>query len=338
MTGDCMAEVLSILDACVPRTRVPRVLTFPTHERYQSTLDRVRAEFYLWQGPGIKSWDFRFSPLPANHVLLPYSDQGPALPPGVRPDLVLSQHAIQFQAAISAAEYFSVPLLRIEHTLPEGSPTSSLGDLNVYITEHQRHLWRGADTDPIIRNAIDTDFFCPPVASVTRDQICLSVVNDWIRRDAVCGYNYWKLATAGLPTRVVGDTPGLSSAAKDTKELLSFYQSSQIFLCTATHSTSPVTVLEAMAAGCCVVAHRIAATEETITHGETGFLVDDPAQMTKMIRRLLANPQYCSQIGLASRERVIQQHSKSRFVKDWDAVLERSLWMPWWRRLWSRSD
>ena len=41
MTGDCMAEVLSILDACVPRTRVPRVLTFPTHERYQSTLDRV---------------------------------------------------------------------------------------------------------------------------------------------------------------------------------------------------------------------------------------------------------------------------------------------------------
>ena len=333
-----MAEVLSILDACVVRTRPLRVLTFPTHERYQSTLDRGNAEFYLWQGPSIKSWDFRFSPLPANHVLLPYSEQGPVLPPGVRPDLILSQHAIQSQAAVLAAEHFSVPLLRIEHTLPDGGPIGLSGDLNVYITEHQRSLWHGADTDPIIRNAIDTDFFCPPAGDVVRDPVCLSVVNDWIRRDAVCGYTYWKQATAGLPTRVVGDTPGLSSAAKDTQELLSLYRSSQIFLCTATHSTSPVTVLEAMAAGCCVVAHRIAATEETITHGETGFLVDDPAQMAQIIRRLLANPQYCCQIGLASRERIVRQHGKSRFVKDWDTVLKQSLGAPWWRRLWSKSD
>ena len=333
-----MAEVLSILDACVPRTRPPRVLTFPTHERYQSTLDRVDAEFYLWQGPGIKAWDARFSALPANHVLLPYSDRGPVLPPGVRPDLVLSQHAIQFEAAVSAAEHFGVPVLRIEHTLPDGGLTSPSGDFNVYITEHQRSLWGGSDTDPIVRNAIDTEFFCSPAEGTPRKPVCLSVVNDWIRRDAVCGYTYWKQATAGLPTRVVGDTPGLSVAARDARELLSFYQSSQIFLCTATHSTSPVTVLEAMATGCCVIAHRIAATEETITHNETGFLVDTPAQMAEVTRRLLANPQYCHQIGLAARRRVVERHGKDRFVKDWDMVLAQALKAPWWRRLWSKSD
>lgn len=331
-----MAEVLSILEACVPRTRPLRVLTFPTHERYQSTLSRVNAEFYLWQGPGIKTWDFRFSALPANHVLLPSGETGPSLPPWIRPDLVLSQHAIQHQGGFNAANFFGVPLVKMEHTLPEKGNACPPGDFNIYITEHQRSLWGGNDSDPIIRNAIDTGFFRP--SDRPRERVCLSVVNDWIRRDAVCGYTYWQEATQGLPTRVVGDTPGLSVAARNADELLGFYQSSQIFVCTATHSTSPVTVLEAMAAGCCVVAHRIAATEETITHNETGFLADDPSQMAGLIRRLLDNPQYCAVIGANARKRVVERHGVEAFTKSWDEALGRASSAPWWRRLWSRSD
>jgi hypothetical protein len=330
-----MAEVLSIIDSCFPRIRPLRILTFPTHERYQSTLRKVAAEFYLWQGVGIKTWDFRFSPMPENHILLPPGDSGPALPPWVRPDLILSQHAIQYQAALAAADFFGVPLVRMEHTLPEQGNFCPKGDFNIYITEHQRSMWEGASSDPIIRNAIDTDFFCPTENAV-RERTCLSVVNDWMRRDAVCGYSYWREASANLPTLVVGDTPGLSVAAKDERELLSFYRKSQIFLCTATHSTSPVTVLEAMAAGCCVIAHRIAATEETITHNETGFLVENPSQMAAMAQRLLDNPQYCAQIGSNARTQIIKKHGLDNFTQSWNAALKQAASAPWWRRLWSR--
>jgi hypothetical protein len=338
-----MPEITSILDACIRScgeqgAKRLRVLTFPTHERYQSTLSHVDAHFLLWNGPGIKQWNHDFSSVPQNHLLLPYSEVGPAIPPGIVPDLVISQHDIQYKMAMAAANYFSVPLISMEHTLPH--PKTTLwppeGDFNIYITQEQRSLWRGKDTDPIIRNAIDTDLFC--LSDKKRKPVCLSVVNDWIRRDQVCGYSYWVNATKNLPTKVVGDTPGLSVAAKNTQELCRFYQESLIFLCTATHSTSPVTLLEAMSAGCCVVANRISATEEAIRHGENGFLVDSPDEMNAIVSRIITNPDYCVSIGQKARASIVKNNGMKRFTDDWNRTLKEAVLSPWWRRLWSKSD
>ena len=337
-----MPEICSILDACVRSSGASsakklRVLTFPTHERYQSTLSHVDAYFLLWRGPGIKEWNHQFSSVPANHILLPYSEGGPAIPPGFTPDLVISQHDIQYKMALAAADHFSIPLVRMEHTLPHPSTTiwPPEGDFNIYITEQQRKLWKGKDSDPIINNAIDTDFFCP--SERQRKPVCLSVVNDWIRRDGVCGYSYWVKAARDLHTKVIGDTPGLSVAAKDTNELLRAYQDSLICLCTATHSTSPVTLLEAMSAGCCVVANRISATEEAIKHGENGFLADSPESMNALVKRIIENPDYCASIGMNARSSIIKKNGMGRFTDDWNNVLNEAVLSPWWRRLWSKS-
>ena len=46
------------------------ILTFPTHERYQTNIAETGHNFYMWQGKGIKPWKLEYSPIPKGHVLL----------------------------------------------------------------------------------------------------------------------------------------------------------------------------------------------------------------------------------------------------------------------------
>ncbi|SVC32840.1 uncharacterized protein METZ01_LOCUS285694, partial [marine metagenome] len=44
------------------------ILTFPTHERYQTNMAETGHNFYMWQGKGIKPWKLEYSPIPKGHV------------------------------------------------------------------------------------------------------------------------------------------------------------------------------------------------------------------------------------------------------------------------------
>ena len=47
------------------------ILTFPTHERYQTNLALTGHNFYLWQKPGtIKPWVKDYGDVPQNTILL----------------------------------------------------------------------------------------------------------------------------------------------------------------------------------------------------------------------------------------------------------------------------
>lgn len=342
-----MPNIASILNSAVRSPERVNVLTFTTHERFQSAWADINATFLLWNDQYAKPWVHHYAAMPDNHVLLPFHPSSPAIPVEIDLDLVLCQHHSQFDRALQAATFYNVPLLRLEHTLPEEgwdentrrAVSSRRGDHNVYITDNQRLEWDSQvlpDTS-VIYNAIDTNQFCPHEPWVPREPICLSVVNDWIKRDAACGFSFWKLATADLPTRVLGDTPGLSKAAANVQELTEAYRTSLIFLNTATRSTFPTTVLEAMASGCCVVSYRAGAVTEAIEHGVTGFLVDTPEEMNAIVKRLLGNPAYCEVIGRAAAEKARQRFGLERFVREWGQALQVAARAPWWRKQWSKS-
>lgn len=176
------------------------ILTFPTHERYQGNLANCNAEFYLWHGNGIKKWDQRFGPLPANHHLLPHFDGNQnsidilqTLPMYVDFDLILSQSkAGQYQVAANLAKLLHVGLVNIEHTLPtaqwKANPSvlnkikQMKGDINLFISEYSMGEWGWTkDEAEVIYHGIDTEIFKP--LNLPRKQHVLSVVNDWVNRD-----------------------------------------------------------------------------------------------------------------------------------------------------------
>jgi glycosyltransferase involved in cell wall biosynthesis len=77
-------------------------------------------------------------------------------------------------------------------------------------------------------------------------------------------------------------------------------------------------LLEAMAAGCPVVATRIGAIPESVIHQETGLLVPprDPEAAAQAIQYLLDHDQEREQMGLSARKRVEDHFSLERWVSE----------------------
>src|SRR5687767_14302876 len=74
------------------------VLTFPTHEAFQSNWGKLPHTFYLYQGKGIKTWGFEYRPLPQNTILLDGSESQVRI--DMKFDMVLSQNKFgQYQVA-----------------------------------------------------------------------------------------------------------------------------------------------------------------------------------------------------------------------------------------------
>lgn len=84
----------------------------------------------------------------------------------------------------------------------------------------------------------------------------------------------------------------------------------------------PTAVLEAMAAGCPVVATRVGGTPELVVDGITGILVDpsNPKALASALRQLLTDPALCRRMGAAGRERAAACFSIERMVHEYEAL------------------
>jgi glycosyltransferase involved in cell wall biosynthesis len=86
-------------------------------------------------------------------------------------------------------------------------------------------------------------------------------------------------------------------------------------------------VLEAMAAGCPVVAARVGALPDTIVHGETGFLLAEPTPdaLAEALALVLSDRALARAMGAASRRRVQELFTPERQVDAIEAVYRRVL-------------
>jgi glycosyltransferase involved in cell wall biosynthesis len=295
-------------------------------------LAKTNAVFYMVRTPSVKDWNPIYAPLPANHVLLNPDRGDKQIPPELDFDLVLSQNKFgQFQLAKQVASVHHLPLVSLEHTLPHSSWSPAQveqlkgmrGDINVFISEFSREAWGwGADEAQVVHHGIDTDRFKPLDAVVTKKSHLLSVVNDWMNRDWCCGFKLWKQVTNGLPTFVVGATPGLSEPARSVAELVNRYRESTVFVNTSLISPVPTALLEAMSCGCAVVSTANCMILEIIENGVNGFLSNDPAELAGYCRMLLEDAGLCRKLGQAARKTVVERFSMGKFVENWNRVLE----------------
>lgn len=324
-------QIGSILRAATRKAGEPlRILTFPTHERYQSGLAKCNAVFYMFRSKNVKDWNSTYAPLPSNHILLNPARNDNQLPPEIDFDLVLSQSKFgQFQIAKQVARQLHLPLVSLEHTLPGSdwsvSQIESLravrGDINVFISDFSRKAWRWDDGE-VIHHGVDSEVFSP--APVNKKAHALSVVNDWVNRDWCCGFSFWRQATDGIPVFAVGDTPGLSKPASSVVDLVNRYREAEVFVNTSLVSPVPTALLEAMSCGCAVVSTATCMIPEVIEHGVNGLLAKDPAEMRSHLQLLLGDASLRKTLGENARQTVLERFSMGKFVSAWDGVFHRA--------------
>jgi glycosyltransferase involved in cell wall biosynthesis len=146
-----------------------------------------------------------------------------------------------------------------------------------------------------------------------------------------------RLRSPQVRLRVVGDgpaQPALRALAEklgiqhqteflglrnDVHELLA---TSDICVQPALAEAFGLTIAEAMACGCAVVASRVGGIPELVEHGRTGLLVEpgDEVALAAALDRLLRDPALRYQFGELSRQRACERFELSRTVQrhlDW---------------------
>tara|TARA_R110000824_G_scaffold50464_3_gene140897 strand:+ start:5294 stop:6325 length:1032 start_codon:yes stop_codon:yes gene_type:complete len=306
------------------------ILTFPTHERYEENLCRTGHNFYsLTVLPG-KEWDEDYAKVPENYTILH------KIPNDIEFDLILA-HSSCNRLQI-AHDYLSstqgattnmcyVPILRHCHVLPDvrfdvNTQIQAYGSIpigeNSFISNYNMGAWNyNENNSSVVEHGVDTEFW-KPNDNTSKDNACLSVVNDWPNRDWCCGFNLWRETTAGLPIKVFGKSPGLSEPAKSTEHLREIYQSSKIFYNTSLHSPVPSVLLEAMACGCAVVSTANCMIPEIIENGKNGLISNDPQELRGFLELLLKDEDLAKELGENARKTIVERYNLETFVDNWN--------------------
>jgi hypothetical protein len=322
-------KISAILERVSPRASL-RVLTLPTHEGYQSLLDKTGHQFLMLTGPQIKQWDHHTRKLPPNHVLLPCDGNGNCMIPN-RFDLVLCQNRMYYEMMNRIAGDFGVPILTLDHTEPPPGMKPSQGrkwissraPTAVYITEHNRTSCGGTPTDIVIPHGIDTTLFAGWTGT---EAYGLSVVNHYKAREQFCGYSVWEyMAKDGIPLKVVGDNPGWTESINDPTKLTGEMAKARFYLNTSLYSPVPLSMLEAMAVGCPVVTTAKQEIPNIIVNGVNGFMHNEPQVLLDYCKELLQNPSLAAKIGQAGRQTIIDRFGIDAFVENWNNVLKKTV-------------
>jgi len=302
------------------------ILTFNTHERYQTNQCLTGHNFYAFNWENGKEWFTEHAPIPENYYQMPEG----SFFPDIGFDFILAHSKFgQLQLAQQINQHLQIPILCIEHTLPlEQWPNEQLeqyqnfyGDVNVFITEYSKNKWDINAPSEVVYHGVDTDLFKP--AGPERKGV-LTVAHDFINRDYALNYQGWERITQGLDRKVVGDTEGLSEAAKSVDELVQAYQQATVYINPSTLSPVPTSMLEAMACGCPVVSMHNCAIPEFVEHGVNGYLSNDELEIRQFIEKLLDNPDLAIEMGKAARKTILEKCSKERFISEWNNIFDKT--------------
>lgn len=150
-------------------------------------------------------------------------------------------------------------------------------------------------------------------------EITLLLVGDFVEKERV----YWEqeLSASGLGDRVV------ITGKVSRLEALSYLPHMDIFAIPSIHDGCPNTLLEAMLAARAIVGTRVDAIGEILQDGEDALIVPPASSETlaEALSRLANQPSLRQQLGLAARQKVLQQLSPSVEQQNWQAVYQAAL-------------
>jgi hypothetical protein len=320
-------QTLNIINKATSVKEKYDILTFDTHERYQSVLALTGHNFYGFRYQGCKTWDEVYAKRPDNYYFINgiYS--------GIDYDFILAQSKFgQLQIAKQIQGFLRIPIIYLEHTVPtkDLNPQQLLmmkqlwGDINVFISDYSAKQWECTVDYYVAYHSTDPAFEVAKIKNAYETPHILSVVNDFINRDYCCNFNGWRRVVDGLPHRIVGNTPGLSEPASSIQELVKEYQNCAVFFNSSTESTVPTVIFEAMACGKPIVSTATCAIPTVVQHGVNGFLSNDESELRKYLEQLLEDENLRNKMGAESRKIIEQKYSQEKFVKTWKFIFDKT--------------
>jgi len=95
------------------------------------------------------------------------------------------------------------------------------------------------------------------------------------------------------------------------RDVPAFYERADVYVCPSLYESFGASVLEAMAACLPVVATRVGAVPELISHKRNGLIVEtnNPSSIAESVIKLFRDPELRSAMGLAARETVCRKYS-----------------------------
>jgi len=305
------------------------VVTLTTHERYDVNISNLNADFWVLDGENVRKWNTKYSQIPNNFHYVK------EIPSHIVPDCMISGNPfVHINLLLPISRQLHIPLINIFHTEPPAGWNNEVKKQNqgffdqcqhhVFITEENLLSWGFKDDKncTVITHGIDSELF--NLGELERKEHILTVGNDFINRSGELGYDLWKYMTQGLPVKVVGSTPGLSSPAESLDELIREYQTSRIFLNTSLRSPLPMSLIEGMACGSAVVTTNTNAICDFVTHGHDALVYspNEPEVGRDYLVKLLNDKKECERLAQNARNTILEKFRMDDFVGKWESVLE----------------
>lgn len=303
------------------------ILTFPTHERYESQLCKTGHNFYSCHIENNKTWNKKQTPVPSNYYILPENQ----VKSYIDFDFILVQSKYwQYQLAMNIVEKRQLPIVVLEHTLPTPETVAEehiqsmkkmLGHINIFISEFSKNEW-GIDHNPkVIYHGVDSETFKP--LDVEKEDYILTVANDFKNRDYCLNYSGWSRVTEDLNTKLVGENNGDGSlVCSNTEDLVREYNQCSIYLNTTTLSPIPMSLLEAMSCGCAVVSTATCMIPEVIEDGVNGYISNNEEVLRSRIKDLQNNPELRKSMGENARKTIQTMFSEKKFLDEWNNIFD----------------
>ena len=321
-----MNKTRRIINGSIPiEERRYNILTFPTHERYETQLCKTGHNFFAFSAEGAKTWNTEQTPIPDNYYILKQNE----IPTNIDFDFILVQSKFgQFQLSERIRQVLDVKRIVLEHTVPTNNFSEQqinqlkqmIGDVNVFISEYSAEIWEIDHNTNVINHGIDIEVFNDNF--LERQDYVLTVANEFVSRDYCLNYQGWRRVTDNLPVKLVGNTPGFSVSASSVEELAKEYNECGVYFNSTTHSTIPMSLLEAMSCGCAVVSTATCEIPYVIENGKNGFISNDENELRQYIELLLQDKDLRNELGKNAKQTINEKYSEEDFIIKWNSLLD----------------
>jgi glycosyltransferase involved in cell wall biosynthesis len=115
-----------------------------------------------------------------------------------------------------------------------------------------------------------------------------------------------------------------------SSQMQQFYRGARfVVVPSITYEMCPLVILEAFSHGIPVIASRLGAQRELVTHGVNGLLFEpgNPEDLQRKMKQLWDDPDLCRQLGRAGYERVLRDHSEESYYQRLMGVYHRAMSM-----------
>jgi glycosyltransferase involved in cell wall biosynthesis len=124
------------------------------------------------------------------------------------------------------------------------------------------------------------------------------------------------------PARELGDRLVWAGFRRDMPDVCF---ASDVVVLTSDNEGTPVSLIEAQAAGTAVVSTNVGGVRSVVLDGETGFLADEPPGLAARIASLLDDGERAAAMAARGREHVLATFGIARLVDDLDRLYRRLL-------------